>query len=121
MVKMVYKPTFSNAKVGKQPGLPLVTVESQPVIDQGGGEPHVIDDQGLFPQIRRFEKVDDAEHPASRVIVPVIRRGEAEIRRERPAVGCGYPPQHDFRFRYVAVGQEPSRDEDFLLAWVSFM
>jgi hypothetical protein len=41
--------TFSKRKVSKKGCPDVVAVKGEAVVDYGGGEPQVVDDQGVFP------------------------------------------------------------------------
>ena len=53
--------TFPERKVGEQRGAEVVAVEGEAVVDHGGGEPEVVDDQGLLPQVGGLEELQEPE------------------------------------------------------------
>ena len=70
--------TFSDGKIGEERGPEVVAVQGESVVDDGGGEPQVVDDQGLLPQVGRLEQLQEAEVAlalavvVARVVVLVI-------------------------------------------------
>ena len=53
--------TFPERKVGEQRSAEVVAVEGEAVVDHGGGEPEVVDDQGLLPQVGGLEELKKPE------------------------------------------------------------
>ena len=53
--------TFPERKVGEQRGAEVVAVEGEAVVDHGGAEPEVVDDQGLLPQVGGLEELQETE------------------------------------------------------------
>ncbi len=62
------RPTLSQAVVGEERPLG-VAVEGEAVVDDGGGEPHVVHDQGLLAQVGRLEQLKEAQHAPAALVV----------------------------------------------------
>ncbi len=62
------RPTLSQTVVGEERPLG-VAVEGEAVVDDGGGEPHVVHDEGLLAQVGRLEQLEEAQHAPAALVV----------------------------------------------------
>ena len=116
------KPTFSKHEADKKGCPEAVAVQCEPVVDESGGEPEVVDDDRLFAHVGRLEEVEEPQNSRPRrFATALVRFGQLEAGRKLAAVVSSYLADHGFGFLDSALGQEPPAKSFYFVQNIKFV